>query len=117
MVLVVLAGGALIFDGGRVLTARRQISNVAEAAARAGVETAGPTGLEAETARAATQAYLAAAGAAAGDVVAIHVTRTSVTVSLRTSRSGVFTGLLGGDRLTVTATGRAVFNYTPAEPP
>ena len=38
LIVMVLAGGALIYDGGRALVAQRQIINVAEGAARAGTE-------------------------------------------------------------------------------
>ena len=46
LIVMVLAGGALIYDGGRLLVAKRQIINVAEGAARAATATADQIGLQ-----------------------------------------------------------------------
>ena len=111
MLLVVLAGGTLIFDGGRALVAQRQIINVAEGAARAGAATADRGGLLEGPARAAAQAHIAAADVPDTDVVAITITTDRVTVTLRAHRTGVFTSLLGRSTLTVTGTGTAEAAY------
>lgn len=111
MIVVVLAGATLIFDGGRALNERRQIINTAEAASRAGVATADETGLDASTAESAARRYVSNAGVAGGDIISIDVTRTTVTVRLRAQTDGVFTSLLGNDTITVTGTGSAAWNY------
>ena len=72
LIVMVLAGGALIYDGGRALVAQRQIINVAEGAARAGTATADRDGLQEGPAVAAAQAHIAAAGVPDSDVVVHH---------------------------------------------
>jgi hypothetical protein len=111
LIVVVLAGGTLIFDGGRALVAQRQIINVAEAAARSGAATADRFGLQEGPARAAAAAHVAAAGIPDSDVVSITVTAERVTVTLRAHRTGVFTSLLGNPTMTVTGSGSAVWSY------
>lgn len=111
LLVAVLAGATLIFDGGRALVAQRQIINVAEGAARAGTATADRDGLQAGPATAAAAAHVAAAGVPNSDIVAITVTAERVTVSLRAHRTGVFTSLLGNPTITVTGTGSAVWSY------
>ncbi len=64
LLIVVLIGAGLVFDGGRALAARRQAINTAEAAARAGVATVTADGLREDPARAATLDFLDAAGVA-----------------------------------------------------
>ena len=58
LIVMVLAGGALIYDGGRALVAQRQIINVAEGAARAGTNTTTEGGLQQGPATAAVTATL-----------------------------------------------------------
>jgi hypothetical protein len=113
LIVMVLAGGALIYDGGRALVAERQIINVAEGAARAGTATADRNGLQGDPATAAAQAFIAAAGVPDSDVVSIVVTAERVTVTLRAHRSGVFTSLLGNGTITVTGTGTSLSSYNP----
>ncbi|MET0146099.1 MAG: pilus assembly protein TadG-related protein [Ilumatobacteraceae bacterium] len=113
MIIVVLAGATLIVDGGRALVAQRQIINVAEGAARAGVATADRFGLQESEARAAAADHVAAAGVPDSDVVSISVSASTVTVTLEAHRTGVFTSLLGNPTFTVTGTGTAVWSYGP----
>ena len=113
LIVMVLAGGALIYDGGRALVAQRQIINVAEGAARAGTATADRHGLQEGPAVAAAHAHIAAAGVPDSDVVSITVTPDRVTVTLRAHRAGVFTALLGNDTITVTGTGTSLSSYDP----
>ena len=74
LIVMVLAGGALIYDGGRALVAQRQIINVAEGAARAGTNTIDEGGLQQGPATAAAQAFIDVAGVPDSDVVSITVT-------------------------------------------
>src|SRR3954471_10621359 len=87
LIVMVLAGGTLIFDGGRALVAQRQIINVAEGAARAGAARADRVGLLEGPAPAAAQAHITAAGVPDTDIVAITVTTDRVTVTLRAHRT------------------------------
>ena len=113
LIVLVLAGGALIFDGGRLLVAKREIINVAEGAARDATATADRGGLQEGPAVAAARAHIAAAGIPDNDIVSITVTPNRVTVTLRARRAGVFTSLLGNETLTVTGTGTALSSYDP----
>jgi Flp pilus assembly protein TadG len=113
LIVLVLAGGALIFDGGRLLVAKREIINVAEGAARDATATADRGGLQERPAVAAARAHIAAAGVPSADIVSITVTPNRVTVTLRAHRTGVFTSLLGNETLTVTGTGTALSSYNP----
>ena len=107
MMLIVLAGAGLIYDGGRALAARRETINTAEAAARAGAATVTADGLSQDPARAATLAFLDAAGISRTDVVEITITPNTVAVTLRASRDAVFGQLLGNDTIVVRGTGKA----------
>lgn len=111
LIVMVLAGGALIYDGGRALVAQRQIINVAEGAARAGTATADRNGLQEGAAVAAARAHIAAADVPDSDVVSVAVAPDRVTVTLRAHRTGVFTSLLGNDTMTVTGTGTSLSSY------
>jgi hypothetical protein len=113
LIVVVLAGAGLVFDGGRALVAQRQIINVAEAAARAGAATADRHGLQQAPATEAATAHIDAAGIPDSDVVAISVTNDRVSVTLQAHRTGVFTSLLGNQTITVTGTGTAQWSYDP----
>jgi len=113
LVIVVLAGAGLIVDGGRVMIARRHASNVAEAAARAGVATATPvSGFRPDVARAAAMSYATRAGAAPADVE-IVVTADYVSVTITERRSTVFLILGGRETITVRATGIARLAFSP----
>jgi hypothetical protein len=113
LIVVVLAGATLVFDGGRALVAQRQIINVAEAAARAGAATADRHGLQQGPATDAATAYVDAAGIPDSDVMAITVTDQRVTVTLQAHRTGVFTSLLGNPTITVTGRGSAQWSFDP----
>jgi Flp pilus assembly protein TadG len=81
-----LMGAGLVFDGGRILTARRDVDDVARAAARAGVQAVDPrsqTGTDLDHAEAELDAttYLTANGYS-GDVTVVGST---VTVTVRRS--------------------------------
>ena len=112
MVLVVaLAGGGLVYDGGRALVARRQAINTAEAAARAGASTVTADGLRQDPARAATLEFLDSAGVARSDIISITITPATVTVIIRASRDAVFGQLLGNDRIVVRGDGEATATF------
>ena len=55
MIVVVLAGAGVVYDGGRALAARREAINVAEGAARAGATTVTAEGLREDPAAAAAR--------------------------------------------------------------
>jgi Flp pilus assembly protein TadG len=111
MMLIVLAGAGLIYDGGRALAARRETINTAEAAARAGAATVTADGLSQDPARAAALAFLDAAGVSRTDVVEITITPNTVTVTLRAARDAVFGQLLGNDTIVVRGTGKATATF------
>jgi hypothetical protein len=111
MLLIVIAGAGLVYDGGRALAARRETINTAEAAARAGAATVTANGLSQDTARMATLEFLDTAGVARNDIVDIAVTANTVTVTLRASRSAVFGQLLGNDTIVVRGTGQATATF------
>lgn len=113
LMIVVFAGGALIVDGGRVMVARRHASNIAEAAARAGVATATPvSGFRPDVARTAAMSYATRAGVAPADV-AIVVAADHVSVTITERRSTVFLILGGRETITVRATGTARLAFSP----
>jgi len=96
MVLVVaLAGGGLVYDGGRALVARRQAINTAEAAARAGASTVTADGLREDR----------------SDIINITITPATVTVIIRASRDAVFGQLLGNDTIVVRGDGEATATF------
>ena len=115
MLLAALAGGGLIFDGGRALSARRDAINDAEAAARVGASQIGFGGLSTDRATQAARDHLIAAGVAPGDIARIDVNGTTVTVTVTARRSAVFTSLLGNDTIVVAGVGEATasFGATP----
>jgi Flp pilus assembly protein TadG len=117
MVVIALAGGALIVDGGRALAARRHAANTAEAAARFAVSSQSlSTEIDATTAREAALSYASRAGVPASDVaVDIRVDdegQPTVFVTITERRTSVFLILGGRDQITVRATGAARFTYT-----
>lgn len=115
MLLVALAGGGLIFDGGRALAARRDAINDAEAAARAGAAEIGFSGLDTDAATQAARDHLAASGVDPGDIESIDVADNTVTVTVTARRDAVFTTLLGNDTIVVAGVGEATatFGATP----
>ena len=114
MLLVAVAGGGLIFDGGSALAARRGAINDAEAAARAGAAPVGFGGLSPDAATQAARDHLLAAGVAPGDIEAIHVAGTTVTVTVIARRDAVFTTLLGNDTIVVAGVGEATASFGAA---
>jgi Flp pilus assembly protein TadG len=111
LLVVVLIGAGLVFDGGRALAARREAINTAEAAARAGVATLTADGLHEDLARSATFEFLDAAGVARTDVASITVTPTTVTVVLTARRDAVFGQLIGNDSIVVRGSGEATATF------
>lgn len=107
-----LAGAGLIVDGGRAMVARRHASNVAEAAARAGVATAKPDEpIDPQRAKAAVF-FAAALEGVPPDDLRIVVTDDMVEVTVTDRRPTVFLVLGGRSTLTVRATGRARLHFS-----
>lgn len=111
MLVIVMAGAGLVYDGGRALTARREVINVAEGAARAGAATVTADGLREDPARTAATQFLIAAGVQPSDIVAITITPTVVSVTLRASRDAVFGQLLGNETIVVLGNGQATATF------
>jgi hypothetical protein len=105
-----LACGALVLDGGRVLAARRHAASLASAAARAGAQevdvrpSGGPT-LIPERAEAAARALLDGAGSPVADLagVAVTVDGATVTVTVTLHVRARMLGLVGFADTTVRA--------------
>ena len=111
LAVALLALGALVFDGGQILTARREANNLARQAARAGAQEldvaqarVGTFTLDPAAADAAARAYLADAGVSAQSV-RVSGDRVEVTVALR--QPTPLLSILGIDERTVTATASA----------
>lgn len=111
MLVVVLAGAGVVYDGGRALAARREAINLAEAAARAGATTVTAEGLRQDPATAAAHDFLTASGVDPSDIVSITVTTNSVTVAVRSSTRAVFGNLIGNDEIVVYGTGEATATF------
>ena len=111
MLVVVLAGAGVVYDGGRALAARREAINVAEGAARAGATTVTAEGLRQDPATAAARDFLTASGVAPSDIVSITVTTNSVSVVVRSSTRAVFGNLIGNDEFVVYGTGEATATF------
>jgi Flp pilus assembly protein TadG len=116
LVLVTLAGGGLIVDGGRAMAARRHAANTAEAAARTAVAEQSITGgFDPEAATELAIDHALRSGVAPADVdVAIRTGPfgdPEVVVTITERRDAVFLALGGTDVLTVRATGAATFVY------
>jgi len=116
LVLVTLAGGGLIVDGGRAMAARRHAANTAEAAARTAVAEQSITGgFDPEVAAELAIDHALRSGVAPADVeVAIRtgpLGDPEVVVTITERRAAVFLALGGTDVLTVRATGAATFVY------
>lgn len=114
MLLVALAGGGLIFDGGTALAARRNAINDAEAAARAGAAQIGFSGLNTDAATQAARNHLTSAGVAPNDIESISVDGNTVTVIVTARRDAVFTTLLGNDTIIVAGVGEATASFGAA---
>ena len=113
LLVIVLAGAGLIFDGVRYMAAQRHASNTAEGAARAAVATGDPArGLDAVEARAAAIGHAAAVGVAAVDVQVSFPSPDAVLVTITEHRTAVFVRLTGSATITVQASGRARWEYT-----
>lgn len=108
MFLVLFLGVGLVFDGGMVLSTRRQVITAAEAAARQAADRADPfTGaLPRGTARAVAEAYVAEVD---GDlrVVDVTVVGQRVEVVVEATAPEVFFPMAGRDRTVVRETGTA----------
>lgn len=111
MVLIVLAGGGLIFDGGRALAARSAAFNHAEAAARAAVSETTSLGLDAGDAETAARDYLASVGVEPADILSVTVDGLTVRVVIQARTDAAFAALLGNDTLVVTGDGQATANF------
>ena len=107
MLLIVLAGGGLIFDGGRALAARADAFNNAEAAARAGSLELTQQGLDSDAAEQTARDYLTSVGVAPEDVLAVEVSGSTVRVVVQARVEAAFAALLGEDTLVVTGDGEA----------
>jgi hypothetical protein len=108
-----LAVGALVYDGGRAITAKRRAINQAEQAARAGARALdaatlrdgrAPVRLDARAAATQAQAYLDGIGATGTVAVAGGTVRVTVTFQERT----LLLGVLGIDRFSGSGTADAV---------
>lgn len=121
LVLAMLALGGLVYDGGQILTARRDASNAARQAARAGAQElseqslrAGGAVLDPVAADRAVREYLARQEMAPDSVV---VTGTTVTVTVTVTRPALLLGIVGIESRTVSSTGsaRSVRGVTEAD--
>jgi Flp pilus assembly protein TadG len=116
LVVITLAGAALIVDGGRVLVTRRDLAATAQAAARAGVGPASlAAGFDPARARALALDHAVRSGVAA-DRVDVRVERTAdgrprVIVTIDGHLDTVFLVLGGAERLHVRASGAAIAVY------
>lgn len=110
LALGLLAMTGLVVDGGAKLTAQRRANHLAEQAARAGAQAVDLAGLRSgdaptlasQAAKSTAQAYLAAAGQPAGQVV---VRGDSIEVTLTHHQRTAILGLVGIHRLKVTGHG------------
>ncbi|MFM2072230.1 MAG: hypothetical protein RLZZ623_2493 [Actinomycetota bacterium] len=122
LLIVALAGGGLIVDGGRALTARRHATNTAEAAARFAVSDQSLSGQsltgQFDEVRAITiaRSYAERSGIDTRDVtVAIRhgiTGRAEVVVTITEHRPTVFLALGGRSTMTVRSVGAATFVYS-----
>ena len=111
LAVALLALGALVFDGGQILTARREANNLARQAARAGAQQldiaqarTGTFTLNPGAAEAAARAYLAAHDVTPADVI---VTGDTVEVTVTLVQPTPLLAILGIEERTVTAVGSA----------
>jgi Flp pilus assembly protein TadG len=111
LAVALLALGALVFDGGQILTARREANNLARQAARAGAQEldvaqarVGTFTLDPVAADSAARAYLDDVGVAP---VSVQVTGDRVEVTVELTQRTPLLSILGIDERTVTATASA----------
>lgn len=113
LVVIVIAGSGLIFDGARYLSAERHASNTAEGAARAAVATGSPAdGLDADIARQAAIAHATALGVPTVDITVTFPARDLVVVVVTERRPATFTRFAGSTSLVARAEGRARLEYS-----
>jgi len=117
LVTIVLAGAALIVDGGRALVARRHAADTAEAAARFAMSPRSvAAGFDPERAIAVAHDYVLRAGVAAGDVIIVMRTdaagRPEIVVTITERPRTIFLALTGAESMTVRATGAAIALYS-----
>lgn len=113
LVVIAVAGGALIFDGARYLAAERHASNTAEGAARAAIATGSPSdGLDADVARQAAVDHAVRLGVPAADVVVTFPSRDVVVVTITERRPATFVRFSGSADLVATAQGRARLEFS-----
>ena len=113
LLLAVFAVFGLVVDGGARLDGQREATNQAEQAARAAAQAIDPTSLrdggsavlDPAAARAAASLYLATVGNVT--LTGVHVTATTVTISVSTTVQPAVLSIIGVHALTVTGTGRA----------
>jgi Flp pilus assembly protein TadG len=111
LAVALLALGALVFDGGQILTARREANNLARQAARAAAQQldvaqarTGTFTLDPAAADASARAYLADVGVTP---VSVRVTGDRVEVTVELTQPTPLLSILGIDERTVTATASA----------
>lgn len=106
-----LALGALVFDGGQILTARREANNLARQAARTGAQQldvaqarVGTFTLDSAAADTAVRAYLDEQGIT---LTSVRITGDRVEVTVELTQPTPLLALLGIEERTVTATASA----------
>ena len=111
LALALLVLGGLVYDGGRVLTTRREANNLARQAARAGAQQldedsirAGTPALDSSAAEAAAREYLARREVTP---LAVEVVDSTVTVTVELVQPTPLLALVGIDERTVTSTASA----------
>jgi Flp pilus assembly protein TadG len=111
LAVALLALGALVFDGGQILTARREANNLARQAARAGAQQldiaharTGTFTLDAAAADSAARTYLADQGVTP---TAVRVLGDRVEVTVTLTQPTPLLSILGIDARAVTATASA----------
>jgi Flp pilus assembly protein TadG len=111
LALALLVLGGLVYDGGQILTARRDANNLARQAARAGAQQldensvrAGTPTLDAAAADAAAREFLARRNVTP---IAVTVVDTTVTVTVELTQPTPLLALVGIDDRTVTSTASA----------
>lgn len=111
LALALLVLGGLVFDGGQILTARRDANNLARQAARAGAQQldeasvrAGNPTLDAAAAETAARDFLARRHI---EPISVSVVRSTVTVTVSITQPTRLLALVGIDERTVTSTAAA----------
>ena len=111
LALALLVLGGLVFDGGQILTARRDANNLARQAARAGAQQldeasvrAGNPTLDAAAAETAARDFLARR---AIEPISVSVVGSTVTVTVSITQPTRLLALVGIDERTVTSTAAA----------